>query len=171
MDNPTLHKLLDATDNQAKIQSFENFQHSNDDMLNNDIAKNQEDWIRLKRVVDHLPQVSEKLAFIKQLQNEKGTLNAKVNYVEWFSGDAADKAAKEDHAGAPTDGYYIRNRQIEDRFEIPKDVLIYMLNSELQFELMNFTDFANNNDSMRERLVQFHFVGNKLVYLEEKYRP
>ncbi|MBP1989347.1 hypothetical protein [Paenibacillus eucommiae] len=156
-------EIVDARTRNEEAQIY------NESLLSDEVYK-------LNRIFEKLPQVTKKLAYIKKLQAENDTYSLTVDYVEWYGGEEAVQAAKEDKAedaASLNNGFYIRNKQIENKKVTAKeDLLIYQLDG-TKSRYVGFQDFVNEKDSIEnsDRLFNIHFVNNELVLLEEQYRP
>ncbi|MBD0379885.1 hypothetical protein [Paenibacillus sedimenti] len=145
--------------------------------LETDSAMRLEDETNIKKIykiIDSLPEVSKKLAFIKELRNEKGIYYLVLDYVNWFSGDDAKKAAKEDNnpnAASLSNNFYIRNERVEnDKVVLGNDAMIYELNGAM-LKYIEFNEFTSEKSNTTNRLFNILFVSDKLILLEEQYRP
>lgn len=127
----------------------------------------------LNRVIERLPGIKKNLAFIKELKKEKGKYYLILDYADWFSGDEAIRAAKEDHnpSGTPN-GFYIRNKQIDyDKVLLEENTLIYVLEGALtkHIEFNKFISEVSNQN--QERLFNILITDGNVTLLEEQYRP
>ncbi|SEC81832.1 hypothetical protein [Paenibacillus sp. GP183] len=129
---------------------------------------------KIRKIIDNLPGVSKKLAFIKELRNEKGVYYLVFDYVNWFHGDDAKKAAQEDNnpnAASLSNNFYIRNEIIEnDKVVLRNDAMIYELNGAL-LKYIAFNDFVSEKTNLVDRLFNIVIVTDKITLLEEQYRP
>lgn len=127
----------------------------------------------LNRVIERLPGIKKKLAFIKELKKEKDKYYLILDYVDWFSGDEAIMAAKEDHNPSDTpNGFYIRNKQIDyDKVLLEENTLIYVLEGALtkNIEFNKFISEVSNQN--QERLFNILITDGNVTLLEEQYRP
>ncbi|WP_143186406.1 hypothetical protein [Paenibacillus sp. P3E] len=67
---------------------------------------------KLRMNILKLPEVEDKLAFVKNLSNSGGSVILDLDELKWFSGDEAEAAAQEDgkpDAGSLTNGIYFSN--------------------------------------------------------------
>ncbi|WP_168122419.1 hypothetical protein [Paenibacillus sp. HB172176] len=91
---------------------------------------------------------------------------------EWFSGEDAQKAATEDNqanAGSLNNNFYIRNAEIEnEKYELTSDTLIFVLDG-AQLKPADYQQFVQ--EDITDRLFRLSLVGDKVVLLEEAYRP
>lgn len=92
--------------------------------------------------------------------------------MEWFGGEAAEIAAKEDGVLEPEslpNGFYIRNASEEiKRVKLETDVTIAELNG-ARHQQVDYTSFIS--EELMDRLFHMTFVEGKVVLLEEQYRP
>lgn len=126
----------------------------------------------LKKIIYNLPQVEKKLAFIKGVITEGNSVYLDLDEVEWFGGEAAEIAAKEDGIQEPEslpNGFYIRNASDEiERLKLETDVTIAELNG-ARPQQVDYTNFIS--EELVDRLFHLTFVEGKAVLLEEQYRP
>jgi hypothetical protein len=145
--------------------------------LETNSSKQIEDETNIKKIykiIDSLPEVSKKLAIIKELRNEKGIYYLALDYVNWFSGDDAIKAAKEDNnpnAASLSNNFYIRNERVENEIVVlENEAIIYVLNGAM-LKYLEFNEFTSEKSNITNRLFNILFVGDKITLLEEQYRP
>lgn len=116
--------------------------------------------------------MEKKLAFIKGVITEGNTVYLDLDEVEWFGGEAAEIAAKEDGIQEPEslpNGFYIRNASDEiERLKLETDVTIAELNG-ARPQQVDYTNFIS--EELVDRLFHLTFVEGKAVLLEEQYRP
>ena len=128
---------------------------------------------KLWHLVKRIPQLTTRMAFIKQIDEERNTVYVTLDYAEWFSGDEAVKAASEDNykdVSLPN-GFYIRNNKIEqDKVKIEQETLIYVLEGS-RLEYIEYNDFKSYLKSPNEKLFWFYEIENKVVLMMEQYRP
>jgi cell division protein FtsB len=136
-------------------------------------AENENSIRKLYQVIENLPGVSKKMAFIKEIRNEDKHYLV-LDYVNWFSGDDAIKAAQEDNdpnAASLNNGFYIRNKHIEnDKVLLGEHALIYVLEG-AQNQYIEFNKFITEGLNRDDRLFNILFVGENITLLEEQYRP
>jgi len=155
---------------EAKIESNERSQYK----YNLTTTQNEDNLRKLQRIIENLPQLSKKLAFINQEYIDKSRIELSLDYVEWFSDEEAKKAAKEDddeYAASLSNGFYIRNKHNENQIvNINDDTLIYVFEGAAS-KLADFSSFINKADSLKDRLFRIYSISNKILILEEQYRP
>lgn len=126
----------------------------------------------LKNVIYKMPQVEKKLAFIKGMSAEEGSVYLDLDEVEWLSGEDAENAAREDGVKEPEslpNDFYIRNASDEiERVKLEADVSIAELNG-ARHQSVDYTAFIG--EELMDRLFHFTYVEGKVVLLEEQYRP
>ncbi|MBW4083108.1 hypothetical protein [Paenibacillus sp. S150] len=131
-----------------------------------------EQLYKLRMNILKLPEVEEKLAFVKNLSNSGGAVQLDLDEVEWFSGDEAEAAAKKDgkpDEGSLANGFYIRNSSEDiESVVLEPEVLIAELDG-ARLKYVPFNDFITSE--VKERLFRITAVGEKVVMLEEAYRP
>jgi len=157
--NPTTKELV-QTIGEISIQS------------NSESGVQGESVEELKKIIYKLPQVEKKLAFIKGVITEGNTVYLDLDEVEWFGGEAAEIAAKEDGVLEPEslpNGFYIRNASEEiKRVKLEPDVTIAELNG-ARHQQVDYTSIVS--EELMDRLFHLTFVEGKVVLLEEQYRP
>lgn len=141
-------------------------------MSNEAISEVQADMKKLNQIVDHLPQVKEKLGFILAVKKEDAGYSLVLDDVEWFSAEAAEQAAAED--GVPdtaslSNGFYIRNPVTDDtHLHLPTDALLYVLDGSRTVEVKLHEMVTMN---LVDRLFHVRYAGDSAILLEEQYRP
>lgn len=139
------------------------------------IDYSRQDAMKALHMIRNLPQVSNNLAFIQDASAEGDTLNLSLDYVEWLTGEEAREVATKDNKldeAALENGYYVRNMQIENdpfTFNI-FDTLIFILDG-ASVKHADYSQILNDPASLNERLFHVYFVDNKLLILQEQYRP
>ncbi|WP_054940118.1 hypothetical protein [Paenibacillus ihuae] len=126
----------------------------------------------LRETLLKLPDVTKKLAFVQDFSQEDGILSLDLDVVEWFSGEEAEAAAKEDgnpEASSLANGFYIRNTSDElETIKLEPDVQIDVL-EEARLQAVQYQDFYSTE--LKDRLFYYTAVGGKVVLLQEMYRP
>jgi hypothetical protein len=120
-----------------------------------------------------LPEVTNKKAFINDIKSEEdGSYSLYVDYIDWFSGEDAIKAAVEDNdseAASLNNGFYIRNKVNEnEKIKLNQDTSIYVLVGAM-LEASEYRDFISSE--LEGRLFNISFVSGSILVLEEQYRP
>ncbi|QGQ95019.1 hypothetical protein EHS13_09035 [Paenibacillus psychroresistens] len=139
---------------------------------------------KVEHLLIKLPQVSKKMAIIKNVVEKDGSTYSILDYVEMLGGEAAARSYMEDTQATQaeadafvdsfTNGYYIRNKKVEqDMVQIENDALIYGVYGDAgpKLKYMNDSDFILYNQNNKDSLFWFYFIDNKIVYMTEQYRP
>ncbi|MNI44083.1 hypothetical protein D3C73_984350 [compost metagenome] len=158
----------DAGTTAALIQGADRLERE----YNNSGSLNMEELYGLRQNLLKLPDVMGTLAFIKSSGGQDGMLILHVDEVEWFSGDEAEAAAKEDgvpETGSLANGFYIRNASEElKHVTLDQDVQIDVLDGAM-LKQTSLQDFSTAE--LTDRLFHITTAGGKAVLLEEQYRP
>ncbi|MDB5054523.1 MAG: hypothetical protein JWM44_2573 [Bacilli bacterium] len=137
---------------------------------------------QLDFILKKMPQLSVKKALVEQVTVKNGIAYAKLDYVEMLGGDEAAKAIMEDthvtRANAEdtvshfTNGYYIRNKQIEhDQIEIDEGAEITMIDEHANSKYIPYADYIKNTELQVDKLFTVYRIGDKIILLTEVYRP
>lgn len=182
-DNEDLKtKELDAS--KVMIESLKQSVSYLENEIKNLNISNSVDSEKFEHLLKKMPQISKKMAFIKQIGEKDGTAYAILDYVEMLGGEEASKSYMEDTQATKseadafvasfTNGYYIRNKQVEqDKVQIEKDALFYGIYTDqgLKLTYMHYLDFIKYTQSNKDPLFWCYTIGNKIVYMTEQYRP
>jgi hypothetical protein len=138
------------------------------------LAQAQYEITKLESIINKLPQVSKKLAYIKQIENNYGEYYLFVDYVDFYSGDDAIKAAEEDNKTDAifNDGVYIRNKNIENsKIQLENNTLIFVYDGGTQ-KFMGVSEFVSTmKTNLEYRIFKITYVGKSFLILDELYRP
>jgi hypothetical protein len=158
-------------DTNARIEFLEN----RDDYWIAISMEHSSEIAKLWHLIDRVPGVSKRMAFIRDSYVEEGKVHITLDYAQWFSGDEAIKAAKED-SGKDEDvslpnGFYIRNNTIDnDVKKVEPDALTYVLEG-ASLKGLWFKDLPQYFSSPNEKLFWFYEIEGKVVLMMEQYRP
>lgn len=129
------------------------------------------------------------MGYIKKVYTKGGKNYLDIDYIQWLTGDAAEKAMREDgkcpRAGECIvyDGYYIRNQNPLIRtFEISPDAAITMqtynieTTGQIQAQSITFSQFSQIwNGNARPNLKNVPYIveicNNQIVKINEQYIP
>lgn len=161
-----------TADDGALIQEDNQIQIYLNEMINEIQVKSLQDTSSIYAIIDALPQVTKKVAFIKEIGKHEGKYNLVLDYVEWFSGEAAIQAAAEDQnpeAASLSNGFYIRNTiEEQDKVQLSADSMFFVLDGAGSIGAA-IDDFIQMTPV--DRLFNIRFVNDSIVLLEERYRP
>jgi hypothetical protein len=137
-----------------------------------------------------LPDNAERqMGYVKKIYTMSGKYYLEIDYIQWFMGDAAEKAMREDGECPKTgecevlDDYYIRNANPLIRtFEISPDVVITMQTYDMEatgqiqgqeITIGQFSQIFNNNLKPNLKNVPYIVeIENKLITkINEQYIP
>jgi hypothetical protein len=171
----SLKKSVSEMENEIKATNLSNRE---------DFENKRVDYEKVEHLLIKLPQVSKKLAIIKNVVEKDGIAYLILDYVEMLSGEAAAKSYMEDTLATKseadafvnsfTNGYYMRNKKVEqDMVQIENDALIYGVYGDAgpKLKYMNYSDLILYNQNRKDSLFWFYFIENKIVYMTEQYRP
>ena len=138
------------------------------------------------------PAVTEKaMGYVKKVYTQSGKNFLDIDYIQWLTGDAAEKAMREDGECPKTgecivlDDYYIRNvNPLIRTYELAPDVEIVLVTykleqtGEIQDQKVTFSQFkqiwsGNDPDLAHLKNMPYHIeIGNqKILKIKEQYIP
>jgi uncharacterized coiled-coil protein SlyX len=130
---------------------------------------------KLWHLFDKMPGVTKRMGFVRDSEVEDGMIYITLDYAEWFSGDEAIKAAKEDSSNdedvSLPNGFYIRNSTVEnDVKKVEENTLIYVLEG-ATLKGLEFKDLPQYLSTEHEKLFWFYEIDDEVVIMTEQYRP
>lgn len=123
--------------------------------LNNEVNK-------LRAVIENLPGVEIKLAYINNIKEENETIEFKVDFITWITGEGDDFP----------NGFKIINETEENKsLYVSLDTPVYIIDSMKQKNITLKSFIEGYKNQQFKTPYRLYIIENKIILIEEQYVP